>query len=69
MSPGVTVEATTRPTVCVCRCGCDYRLQSEASVAAATCFSCRVDLHAGRAPGWRPTDRTPVEPDEGPRGG
>lgn len=60
-----TVQADLRPTRCTCRCGCGYQLQSEASVAEARCFSCRVGLHAGRRQGWRTTDPEPAEP-EGP---
>lgn len=67
----VTVEVTTRPTHCTCRCGCRYvLLEDGASVAAGgVCFSCRVELHAGRRKGWKPTDRTPVEREPEPRHG
>lgn len=60
-----TVQADLRPTSCGCRCGCAYRLESEASVSEGRCFSCRVGLHAGRREGWRPTDPMPSE--DGPQ--
>lgn len=45
---------------CTCRCGCTYPMTGKASIEAATCFSCRVELHAGRRKGWTP--QTPDEP-------